>query len=442
MSDRQRPLAPRVAVGSVCSPLEVGADRAPQAARDLSRVLGEAGCEVVDLGSVGTPDQAAAAGRLVAEGHLHAVALAAASWFEDYLVLDLLEECGVPVLLWALPGMETGALCGTQQLTAYLKQLGAHYRCVYGPADDPRARDQAVAFVRAAALKHRLRRARVGFGGYRVTGMTEVSANEIGMKKAIGPRIVPLDMPLLLARAAEIPDGQVREAWKDLVGRSGCCSVEDGDGLDSLKVHAAVRELVDEHRLDALTIGCYPHLMGRVCLAASLLADEGIVLGCEGDVNGAVGQLILTTLSGQPTHNADWLEPLDDGTVVFTHCGSGSFSLAERPGDITLSPVRLMDRGVCALFPARPGPVTLISLMACGDGYQVALLEGEAISTGMVFRGNPLRVRFPWPTPDIIDWIAAEGIGHHWMAAYGHLGAEIRAWAALCGPSLGMLGPR
>jgi hypothetical protein len=27
------------------------------------------------------------------------------------------------------------------------------------------------------------------------------------------------------------------------------------------------------------------------------------------------------------THNTDWLEPLEDGTVVFTHCGSGSFLL-------------------------------------------------------------------------------------------------------------------
>ena len=161
--------------------------------------------------------------------------------------------------------------------------------------------------------------------------MTEVAANEIALKRVIGPRIIPLDMPLLLARAREIPEAQVEERWQAIVNRSGCCRVPAQDGLDSLQVHAAVAELVAQHRLDALTIGCYPHLMGRVCLAASLLADEGIVLGCEGDVNGAVGQLILTRLTGLPTHNTDWLEPLDDGTVVFTHCGSGSFSLAERP---------------------------------------------------------------------------------------------------------------
>jgi L-fucose isomerase-like protein len=296
-------------------------------------------------------------------------------------------------------------------------------------------------FLQAVALKHQLRRARIGFGGYRVNGMTETSANEIALKKTIGPRIVALDLPRLLARAGQLPDDQARDRWQGVVNRSGCCQVPVRDGIEAIKFYLAVKEEVDRHRLDALTIGCYPYLMGRPCLAASLLADEGIALGCEGDVNGAVGQLLLTRLSGHPTHNTDWLEPLDDGSVVFTHCGSGSHELAERPQDITLSPVRLMDQGVCSLFPAKPGPVTLISLIARGDGYQLALLEGEAISTTMVFRGNPLRVRFRQPTSRIIAWIFAEGIGHHWMAGYGHWGSAIQQWASLCGPALRYLVP-
>ena len=434
-------LVPRVAVGGVCSPLEVGANHAPAAAQELSQRLRDAGCEVLELGAVDTPDKSAAAGRAMAERHVQAVALAATSWFEDYLVLDLLEESNVPVVLWALPGMETGALCGAQQLAAYLKQLEQPFHCLYGPLDHTRNLEQARIFLRAVALRYQLRRARVGFGGYRAGGMSEVSANEFGLKKTLGPRIIPLDMPLLLARAREISDEDVRSHWETVVGQSGCCKVAAADGLDSVKVYVAVKELVEKHRLDALTFGCYPHFMGRVCLPASLLADEGIPLACEGDANGAVGQLLLTRLSGQPTHNTDWLEPLEDGTVIFSHCGSGSFTLAEHSREITLSPVRLMDQGVCALFPAKPGPVTLVNLLPRGDGYQLALLEGEAISTTMVFRGNPLRVRFAQPTPQIIDWIFREGIGHHWMAAYGHFGNEIKHWASLCGPALKLLRP-
>ena len=431
MSVQRKVLIPRVAVGSLSSPLEVGADRTPQAASDLAELLERLGCEVLRLGAICDPDRSVETGRQAADWEADAVAFAVASWFEDYLVLDFWEECQVPVLLWSLPGMETGALCGSQQLTAYLKQLEIPYRGVYGPLHSDNAQQQARTFLRASSLKHYLRRARIGFGGHRVTGMTEVSANEFSLKKVIGPRIVPLDLPQMLERAREMPTKQARQEWAKLARRAATCHALEEDGLDSMQVYAAVKELVDQHGLSALTIGCYPHLMGRVCLAASLLADEGIPLGCEGDVNGVVGQLMLTLLTGQPTHNTDWLEPLEDGSVILTHCGSGSLTLAENPMDITLAPVRLMEKGVCALFPARPGPVTLVSLLPCGDKYQLAVLEGEAISTSMVFPGNPLRVRFDCPVERLITWIHDEGIGHHWMAGYGHVGDEIREWARI-----------
>lgn len=436
MSIQKKTLIPRVGVASLCSPLEVGADRAPQAAAELANVLRAAGCEVVEMGPADRPERSVAAGRKMAEAHVHAVALVSTSWFEDYLVFDLLEECATPLLLWSLPGMETGALCGIQQLTACLKQLGTPYRAVYGPLDSPECQKHAQAMLRAAALDYRLRRAKIGLAGHRAGGMTEVTVNELAMKKAFGPRLVPLDLPGLLAAAREVPDQEVAQPWQEVVGRAAACKVAEGEGLDSMKTHVALRQLIDRHGLDALAIGCYPHLMGRVCLAASLLADEGIPLACEGDVNGALGQLTLTLLTGQPTHNTDWLDPLDADTVVLTHCGSGSFSLAERPEDVQLASVRLMGQGVCALFPARPGPVTLVNIMPGESGYQVAVLEGEAVSTPMVFPGNPLRVGFGCPIAELIDWIHDEGIGHHWMAGYGHVGEEMRNWAKLVGPGV------
>lgn len=436
-----RPLKPRVGVAGLSSPLEVGAAQAPQASVELARILRETGFETVEVGALGDADRVMAAGRKFTEEHVDAVACAATSWYEDYLVLDLLEECKVPILLWSLPGMETGALCGTQQLTCFLKQLEWPYACVFGDISDGECKSKAQTYLRAAALLNRLRRARIGLAGQRIGGMTHTSPNEFMLKKAIGPRVVPLDLPKLLQRASEVPETTSRPLWEEVRACAGSCQVAKEEGLDAMGVYVAVRDLVMEYHLDALTIGCYPHLMGRVCLAASLLADEGVPLGCEGDVNGAVGQLMLSLLTGGPTHNTDWLNPLDDGTVVFTHCGSGSFSLAEKPQEIILGGVRLMHQGVCALFTAKPGPVTLISLLALGDGYQCALLEGQALPTEMVFPGNPARVRFEHPVGELIDWIHEAGIGHHWMIGYGRVAREIRAWAKCSGSSVHLIEP-
>ena len=101
-----------------------------------------------------------------------------------------------------------------------------------------------------------------------------------------------------------------------------------------------------------------------------------------------------------------------------------------------LAPVRLANQGVCSLFPARPGPVTLAGLLPSGTGYQLAVMQGEALAATMVFPGNPLRVRFAQPTERIIGWIHEQGIGHHWAAGYGHVAAELRAWAGMAGPEL------
>lgn len=433
MSAHQQPLTPRIGVASVCSPLEVGAATAPQAVQAFASVLRTAGCEVVDLGVIDHPQAATAAGRTLAAAGTHATALVAASWFEDFLVFDLLEECAAPLLLWSLPGMETGALCGMQQLTAGLQQLAVPFQAVYGPlaaGDDLR---NAQTFLEAAALKHRLRRARVGLAGYPAHGMHDIACNPLELKRVLGPRVVPLDMPQLLATAAQIADNQALPLWHTVAGRAAACDVSQAAGLDAVKTALALRQLIEHEGLNALAFGCYPHWMGRACLAASLMADEGIPLACEGDVHGAVGQLLLALLTNQPTHNTDWLDPLDDKTVVMTHCGSGSFSLAETPESVRLAPVRLANHGACVLFPARPGPVTLLNILARGPQYQVAVLEGEAESTVMVFPGNPLRVGFGCPIGEVMTWIHDEGIGHHWMAGYGHVAAGVRQWVKLLG---------
>ena len=68
-------------------------------------------------------------------------------------------------------------------------------------------------------------------------------------------------------------------------------------------------------------------------------------------------------------------------------------SLAEKETDIVLDLVRLMDRGVCALFTAKPGPVTLLDLTVTTTGYQCAVLEGEALSTNRPHSSGAALVR-------------------------------------------------
>lgn len=429
-------LVPRIAVIALSSPLEVGAGNAQQKVLELEEVLKGKKCDVILSAALSTHEESAAIGRKLAGLFPDMVVFLPVCWFEDYLVTDFIEECGVPLLLWALPGMETGSLCGTAQLGCYLKFLEHPYHHVFGETGDQETVDLAMVFIRACALKSRLRRAKVGLAGNRINGMTYTGPHEFALKKTIGPRIFQLDLGDITRMADESSEDDASSVWTRLKNNAGLCTVDDKAGMESARMYLALRDVVSKNGLDALSVGCYPKLMGKVCLAASLLADDGIPLACEGDVNGAVGQLILTILSGAPTHNTDFLDPMKDKGIVFTHCGSGSFSLAEKKKEIVLSSVRLMGQGACALFPARTGPVTLISLIAADNGYQVAMLCGEAVRTSMIFPGNPVLIQFKKSFREIGNWVFEEGVGHHWMIAYGDCSGEISQWARMAGSGL------
>jgi len=428
----------RLGLAVVASPLEVGADQAPALLKKLQESLeANSKLELCSYGVVGIADDAVQAGRQFHDERVHAICIVAASWFEDYLILDMLEECDVPIILWGKPGMETGSLCGTQQAGFMLKQLGKSYKLLFGELDSGPELKRLLTYISAASVRYRLRRGRIGYLGHRVEGMTETTGHELALKKIFGPRVVGMDSQVFLEGVALIESEAIQEQWEKIKNQVGGVECQNEDGLESLRVYAYLRSIIEKETLDAVAVGCYPHLMGKVCMAASLLGEEGIPLACEGDVNGALGMMILTWLTSELVHNTDLLDPIpEDNAIIFSHCGSGGFSLAKDNSEITLAPVRLMDRGICCLFTARPGPVTLVNIIPTMDGYEMGVMEGNAVETDMVFPGNPLKVCFESDYREILSWIADEGLGHHWMAVYGSLEQELVDLAGMVGCEL------
>jgi len=424
----------RVGLVVVASPLEVGADKAPAILNNLKAGLDKRIDAIPYKNPVMSSADSIRAGQHFYDNRIHAICAVAASWFEDYLILDMLEECDVPVVLWGIPGMETGSLCGTQQLGFMLKQLSKPYTLIYDDLSSESSMGQISKYTSSAALRSHLRKTKIGYLGHRVEGMTETTAHELALKKIFGPRVVNIDTKVFWDEVAKIDLESAQYRWEEITKQVGKVICSDESGIESLRIFAVLRSIVEERMLDSIAIGCYPHLMGKVCLSASLLGEDGIPVSCEGDINGALGMMILSWLSSEPIHNTDLLNPVpDDNAIIFSHCGSGGFSLAKSLSDITLAPVRLMDQGLCCMFTAKPGPVTLINIVPTISGYRIAVIEGDAMDTDMVFPGNPLKVRFEKDYREVLSWIADNGLGHHWMAAYGHLESEVDILAEMIG---------
>ncbi len=426
---------PKVGFVVIRHPLEEGGEHAPRIFSEGVKALQAAGFDVVGAQSfVEDPVSAVAVGRLFYEQRVPVIVLAAATWSADPLVLDLLEESNVPIVTWALPGMNTGSMCGCQQLCYVLKELGRRYRFVYGPMDDASTLRQVSGYVAAANVAAELRKARMGLLGYRIGGMTEVTFDELELKGLLGPRTIHYGLDAVSKAMTQVSETDALGTWRERLGHVKRISVTETEKVQSMRAYLTLRRLARQDGLSGMAVECYPSFMGQFCVAASLLADEDILIGCEGDMNSTVAMLILSRLTDGPVHNTDSLGvDLKEQSIVYSHCGAGSMSLAACPDDIELAHVRLMHEGACVLFCGKPGPVTLVNLVGRRGTYRLGVATGHAISTGMVFAGNPTKVVIEGGAQRHLEAVAREGLGHHWMIGYGDARESLSEFCGLLG---------
>lgn len=101
------------------------------------------------------------------------------------------------------------------------------------------------------------------------------------------------------------------------IGRS-----EKSDMLAADKTYSSIKKICQEERLDAMTIRCFDIVKAcntTSCLALAKLNDEGVVAGCEGDMQTLMTMLLAKRLCNEPAFMAN-PSILTDKTSMFAHC--------------------------------------------------------------------------------------------------------------------------
>ena len=421
-----------IAAVGLAHPFEIGYENAGQLLDETAEALCLAGASCCNTGIVlhnlASVQKAAA---LLKEMDTDVLLICIATWSEDHHLLDLLSYVDKPVILRAYPHRETGSLCCAHQIGAVFTDIGRKYEFVYGEARSVECACRTKRLGAACALSNRMEQVRVGAIGGRVKGMTEIAYDEFAIKQKLGARVVNLDETELTSLVAAMTDEEAEnllEEKKELL--TPCKVLSDREAmLESMKYYGALKKLVKDYALEALAVKCYTTYMGKVCLGYSILAEEGVVGACEGDVTNALTMKLLYELSGLPVNNTDLLY-LDEkeNTILFSHCGSSGFSIAQ--GDIELAPVRLAETGVCSRFLMKTGTVTAVNICGHGEQFRMAVMVGEAVPCGMEFPGNPMKIQFDKKVGRISQDIMKYGIGHHWMVGYGDYREELQSFSS------------
>jgi len=419
---------PQVGVYAVLEKSEEGWENAQPLISTVEKKLEQTGMDVYMAEDVVYDEKAASkAARFFKSKDLDLLIAAIITWSFDNLTVDILRQVPLPLAILAVPRIRSGSLVGAQQLGCLLTELGIEHSVFFGSPEDFSTYRPIFSYAKAAFVKKGLEKGKIGKVGQRTPGMTAVAFDEIEITRTFGPQVSSFDWNEIEKRGETLPDAIMNEEKSRIQSQVGKIKVEDEALDESIRFYLALRDKIKDENFLTLSLGCYPQHAGKVCLACSLLGDDGTPCGCEGDLNSSLAMFLLQSFSNQPAHFGEILEVDErENSIITSHCGCCPLSLAANSSQIEITPVRLFERGACVRFPAKAGSVTFVNLVGRRGTYRMCAIEGEAIETGMVFEGNPVKIKFDIPINNFLDVIQEEGFGHHWMMGYAHVAKELK----------------
>lgn len=408
-------------------------------------MLERAGYEVCDAPSVFSPEEAFQAGKQFQTENVDCLVVLLATFVADYFVTELVKACDKPVFLWALDREVTCiTMVCTPLITASLKTLEKDCCVVCGEIDDAYCLEQLAHYSRAAMLKNQLYGARIGYSGHKPEIMFSMAANEYLLDKTLGISVVNLPIEDFYKEAEKQDAEAVREKWESMRGCFGCIDVREEDALLSIRYYLAARAQVEQKKLKAYSLNCFPNLKAKICLGIAMLNDECIGAGCEGDLHASILMTMVGWLSGQAAFNGDFLQLAPkDNIITFSHCGAGALSLAGGCKNICLKRSIETNDGLSVFYETQmPGTVTLVNLMNGSDHLRLSVMRAESVKDPSGYEGNPLALKFDGDVRTMPDVLAQAGTGHHWVGIQGDWVEEFRLFARMTGLKYTFVSPR
>ncbi|MBQ6015100.1 MAG: hypothetical protein IJL22_02210 [Bacteroidales bacterium] len=202
-----------------------------------------------------------------------------------------------------------------------------------------------------------------------------------------------------------------------------------GRPLDGLRgaeqIYNAIKQIVDERALKALTIRCFDLLTAvrnTGCYALAQLNTEGIPSSCEGDVPALLSMMVSRALTGRTGFQANPASiDVETGEILFAHCTIPFDLVDEFCYDTHFESG--IGVGIHGHYPE--GPVTVFKISGSLD--RVFIAEGELFRNQ--YEANLCRTQV-WLRLDPADarYFLTDPIGNHHIIIPGHHAALLRVF--------------
>lgn len=307
------------------------------------------------------------------------------TWCLASHVVDAIRDLKVPFAIWGVPEPASFSSVGVNVIHGALGEMDIPHKLLYGLPGDARVYEELIAFVKAAALKTKLARVRIGLIGGRAISAYPTSMDPNLIKRIFGAEVEHIDQLVLLEKARKVSAAQCEEKIAQMRGVYRSVEVPGEMLRRAVAVYFALREIIEEQQLDMLSVKCIGEFMDNwacCCIGLSMLNDEGIVCNCQCNINALISAYLLANLSGCPCFFGDVnTVHRDEGTIRLICCGGLPGKLAESFEEVKVVPqyeYMGAGRGACTFFCMKQGRVTVGTLGRDSHGYVMNIAGGTA----------------------------------------------------------------
>jgi len=375
----------KLGVVTVTSPLRAKKPNISRLVGDVLKQLKDSGIEVAAPKTLASDVKSADnLVNQVLSGGVDALAYLITSGGTERMILESAKNVALPIFL--LANSSDNSFAAACEVLPKLKSMRKHAKLIFSEKIDEAALREMKQTDEITEVIQKLRRTILGLIGEPSPWLVSICTNFQLIRNRIGPQIVQLDLSELVEEVEKIPISEARKISEEFLSNvPKMVEPTEMEVVQAAKIYLGLKNLVKKYDLDALSIRCFdliPALDNTGCLAVSRMIDEGVIAGCEGDIDTTLTMLVLHYLTNEPVWLANTCS-IDQAknTLTFAHCTIAT-RLLEGGSKVTLRSHFESGKGVSIQGVLKPGQKVTIARLG---GLK---MDKMVIATGTIRRSD------------------------------------------------------
>jgi L-fucose isomerase-like protein len=307
------------------------------------------------------------------------------------------------------------SLAASLEIASFLKQKGKKVEIIHGSSDYIAGRIKELRKI--FQVKNKLFSIKLGVIGKPSDWLIASDVDYKEVKEALGISLIDVEMDELFKEIDQCHHF-AHPKLKDIRERGFNKKSIDG----ALKIYNGFKAIVNKYKLDGITVRCFDLLeiyKNTGCVGISLLNDEGIIAGCEGDIPALISMNLLHLLTDEPVFMANPSSiDIDKNEIILAHC---TLPL-NMPDEFYLKTHFESGIGVGIKGDIREGEATIFKLS--GDGKEYFLSGGEIVEN--LNKENLCRTQIRLRIDEDVKYFLQSSIGNHHLICKGDYSKLVR----------------